>query len=114
MLKDRNPTIGDRSNAIMHVIWALRVVSPLFFLGFLLVNGTNKHQCHRTNLLPDLSAYEEPLASSTLEIVIDEIGEICNISQVGVASIPGQDVTGICIKVAKERRVVLGGILDSS
>ncbi|KAJ7104184.1 ribosomal protein S5 domain 2-type protein [Mycena belliarum] len=61
-------------------------------------------------LLADPTAFEEPLLSTTISVVVDENSELVSVVQLGPGvDLDGEDVLSTCISAAKSRRVVLKG-----
>lgn len=73
--------------------------------------------CLRSNshtvsaVLSDPTAFEEPLLSMTINVVLDADGKIVQVGQWGTTTAEGQDVLLACIRSAKERNVRLRGLL---
>jgi exosome complex RNA-binding protein Rrp42 (RNase PH superfamily) len=67
-------------------------------------------------VLPDLSAYEEPLAETIIEIIVDQNGTLAGVSQFGIVSTAqqaSQQILEECTRAAMKRRTELRNIVDS-
>lgn len=80
----------------------------------LLDGTTNIFSAH---VLPDPTAFETPLLSTTLNIALDEAGTACAVRQEGLGGVTGKsgdDVLSEAWTVAEERVRALRSILNES
>jgi exosome complex RNA-binding protein Rrp42 (RNase PH superfamily) len=60
---------------------------------------------HRTTILADPTAFEEPLLDTSISIVLDECGALLSVNQLGIAD---KDTMSTCVASAKERHEARG------
>lgn len=75
----------------------------------------------RTGILADPSAFEEPLLSTAISIILNEKNQLFAVSQSGpglnddaLAKANSQDVLAQCIEAAKSRRSEISEVIDQA
>lgn len=78
-------------------------------------SSVTSNALNRAHVLADPTSFEEPLLDTSINVIVDEHGQISSVVQDGIgAGGIGADLIGRCIGAARARRRELTEVLDVS